>query len=195
MDYNRDLQEALFDRLWDNTGSRIRAMGVRELMFNKHLKEVQSYTFECLAQLDHSRTMKSYKERHEELSLAIWRVVYGCSETVSDEHCASMARYIERELDKVMMMDEILFLDGRIDFGRAPNFKGLKTRRRKGFRGRGEVKEELFEVEGEEEEEGEERLLDQVEGLPAGWRSALTDGGKEYWWHVETRESVWERPV
>ena len=39
------MQEQLYDRFWENTTERIRALGVPELTVNKHLKETQSLSF------------------------------------------------------------------------------------------------------------------------------------------------------
>ena len=41
IEYNKQLQEQLFDTFWSDTGSRIRNVGIRELMYNKYLKDVQ----------------------------------------------------------------------------------------------------------------------------------------------------------
>lgn len=45
-------QEELFDKLWEDTAVRIRALGVNELMVNKHVTDVQKQTFPILLSYD-----------------------------------------------------------------------------------------------------------------------------------------------
>ena len=48
------LQECMFDELWDDTSIRIRNAGIREMMVNKRLGEVQvrvAHRLACLALL------------------------------------------------------------------------------------------------------------------------------------------------
>ena len=54
-DYNmcKDMDVELFNIFWDNTTCRIRALNVYELSVNKHLQNVQKYTFIHLVQYDH----------------------------------------------------------------------------------------------------------------------------------------------
>ena len=46
------LQECMFDELWDDTSIRIRNAGIHEMMVNKRLKDVQSYSFRACMELD-----------------------------------------------------------------------------------------------------------------------------------------------
>lgn len=57
-DYNmcQDIDVELFSIFWDNTTCRIRALNVYELSVNKHLENVQKYTFLHLVQYDHCYT-------------------------------------------------------------------------------------------------------------------------------------------
>ena len=57
-DYNmcQDIDAELFSIFWDNTTCRIRALNVYELSVNKHLENVQKYTFLHLVQYDHCYT-------------------------------------------------------------------------------------------------------------------------------------------
>jgi len=190
----------------------------------------QNYTFESLAQFDNAVTMPTYKERHDELSSALWRVIYGGSDSISDDHVRRFARYVERETEKIKGLEEVAFLDGRIEWGRAPRWDPkedgvrAKTRRGRFVQSANAHSEEILPVDdfqpgdvdgggdgdGEAEneddrdrdnedgkEEGEDdALIDQVEGgLPKNWRTALTDGGQQYYYNTVTRESSWEKPV
>ena len=49
----QDIDVELFNIFWDNTTCRIRALNVYELSVNKHLQNVQKYTFIHLVQYDH----------------------------------------------------------------------------------------------------------------------------------------------
>jgi WW domain len=52
----KDIDGELFSIFWDNTTCRIRALNVYELSVNKHLQNVQHYTFLHLVQYDHCYT-------------------------------------------------------------------------------------------------------------------------------------------
>jgi len=50
------IQEELFNILWDDTTCRIRQQGISEMLVNKHLLQVQQYTFLNLTHYDHAYT-------------------------------------------------------------------------------------------------------------------------------------------
>jgi cytochrome b pre-mRNA-processing protein 3 len=68
------VQEELFDIFWDDTQKRIREQGVAELTVNKHLNDVQQYTFQHLTHYDHtfSEFELKPKARFEELCGVFW---------------------------------------------------------------------------------------------------------------------------
>merc|ERR1740124_1974144 len=47
-------QEELFEVFWDDTRKRIRAEGLAEMSINKHLTDIQQYTFQHLTHYDHA---------------------------------------------------------------------------------------------------------------------------------------------
>ena len=72
----KDIQEALFDELWEDTSKRIRAVGVSELSVNKNLKDVQGYSFRACVELDEALKRESEDEVLEDIGGAVWRFVY-----------------------------------------------------------------------------------------------------------------------
>ena len=81
------VQEELFDILWHDTRLRIRAEGVNELSVEKHVKDVQQYTFQQLCHLDHAYTeefLMDEKKRLEEVAFLVWHHMLGREEDVTD---------------------------------------------------------------------------------------------------------------
>lgn len=78
-------QESLFDELWDDTGMRIRQMGIPELSVNKYLEEVQGYSFKTCVELDEAcSSKKREEEQKEELAGALWRSVYNKRDEIDE---------------------------------------------------------------------------------------------------------------
>jgi WW domain len=69
-DYNmcKDIDVELFNIFWDNTTCRIRALNVYELSVNKHLQNVQKYTFIHLVQYDHCYTEEMLRNPTERMN-------------------------------------------------------------------------------------------------------------------------------
>ena len=72
----KNIQECLFDEVWEDTSARIRSMGINELSVNKNLSEVQSYSFKCCLELDHALTKSSEDEILDSMGGTLWRSVY-----------------------------------------------------------------------------------------------------------------------
>ncbi len=64
----QDVQECMFDELWEDTSGRIRALGVGELSVNKRLSEVQGYSFKFCIELDDAITRNTEEERIDEIA-------------------------------------------------------------------------------------------------------------------------------
>jgi hypothetical protein len=187
------LQESLFDRFWEDTTRRIRAEKVPELTINKHLKDVQAYTFTACVTFDYSQTYASAEHPPEKalhtLGDALWEQIYKCNNDLSDDHILRLARYVLRELDNVKNMKEEDFLDGRISWGKPPSWTDVVSNN-------GEImKNEVFEGGEEEDSSSSEDGEKELEELPENWRLAYTEGGDKYWWNVQTRESTWIKPT
>ena len=192
-EYGKLLQEALFDRLWDDTLTRIRAQNLAELTVNSHLNNVQKYTFAGCMSFDHSQTFdESDEKRLDELGGSLWRDVFLRNEKLPVDHVLRLASYVQREREMVMNLPEELFLDGRIPWGAPPDWRNVKTDEGFDFKD-DESEQEMIIRQKEEVEKSGGVFLDDVD-LPEGWSLAITEEGKVYYWNTETRESRWEKP-
>lgn len=186
----KDLQEALFDRLWEDTSHRIRATGISELMVNKSLGDVQKYSVPLLLQLDQAMAKPhagrigaspDEDEQADHLGAAVWRNVWLGSRAMTVEHCMEMAAYLQRAQGLLAATEAQAVTEGRIDWGAVPSWKGVKSVVDGGAEVAGALANGQVEEKEEEEEEGE-------------WREALANTGKKYFWNVNTRETRWEKP-
>mmetsp|Transcript_14812 Transcript_14812/g.59317 ORF Transcript_14812/g.59317 Transcript_14812/m.59317 type:complete len:244 (-) Transcript_14812:107-838(-) len=103
------LQEVLFDELWEDTTRRIRAIdGVAEISVDKHLRDVQRYSFAAAVEYDRALLEENADERLDKLAAAVWRHVYLASDedqmTVS--HCEHVARYLQSQLAMLAELPE-----------------------------------------------------------------------------------------
>jgi hypothetical protein len=90
--HGKQIQEAMFDYLWEDTCNRIRQQKVSEMSINKNLKNVQAYSFKLCIELDQSLTMESEEQIIVDLGGALWRSVYERNENLSDDHVLELAR-------------------------------------------------------------------------------------------------------
>ena len=86
------LQECMFDELWEDTCARLRAIGVSEISVNKHLGEVQSFSFKYCCELDAAVAKTDEAEVIDDLGGAIWRNVYIAKEDMDENHVLDFAR-------------------------------------------------------------------------------------------------------
>ncbi|GMH71079.1 hypothetical protein TrRE_jg7505 [Triparma retinervis] len=192
-EYGKLLQEALFDRLWDDSLTRIRAQNLAELTVNSHLNNVQKYTFAGCMSFDHSQTFDEGDEKRlDELGGALWRDVFLRNDKLPVDHVLRLASYVQREREMVMNLPEELFLEGRIPWGPPPDWRNVKTDEGFDFEDE-ESEQEMIQRQKEEVEKSGGVFLDDVD-LPEGWSLAITEEGKVYYWNTETRESRWEKP-
>lgn len=92
-------QECMFDELWEDTCSRLRALGINELSINKYLGEVQSYSFKYCVELDEALAKQTEEEVMHEMGGAIWRNAYVGNDDLDENHVMAFARWInERRL-------------------------------------------------------------------------------------------------
>lgn len=171
------VQEELFDILWHDTKSRIRAEGVNELTVNKHLKDVQNYTFQHLTHYDHCFTelLNKPKERFRTLGGLVWRHILLQDAEAHDDVIKRLAYYIEFQYNNICQeLPEEYFQEGRIAWGNMPDFTGMRDNAGKPLDESPTHKDDL---------------------LPGGWLKNLTDSGDPYYWQPETMKSQWERPT
>mmetsp|Transcript_12684 Transcript_12684/g.21155 ORF Transcript_12684/g.21155 Transcript_12684/m.21155 type:complete len:338 (-) Transcript_12684:37-1050(-) len=171
------VQEELFDVLWNDSRSRIRAEGVNELTVNKHLKDTQQVSFQQMTHLDHAFT--EYKDdsdkRTEEIALAVWMHLLMKDEGASDDMIKRLAAYVEYEYRNVVLaLPDEYFQEGRIDWGSMPDFNGMKDKNGKTI---------------------QPLPLNSDDVLPEDWVKALTDAGDMYYWNTATNLTTWQRPT
>lgn len=179
------LQEELFDILWNDTKSRIRAVdGIHELTVNKHLKDVQQVTFQHCTHLDHATTLPlGTSERFEEFSAAIWmHILLRRDDSAEDPRITEqvlhrMVAYIEYQYDNIVhQLPKEYFMEGRIAWGELPDYSQMLLQGKK--------------VEPRQYDGPSSDLT-----LPPQWKQALTDAGDAYYWNMETNETQWEVPT
>mgnify|MGYP000548392384 CR=1 FL=1 len=160
------VQEAMFDELWEDTSNRIRNVGVNELSINKHLKDVQGYSFRYCIELDEALTKETPDEVKEEIGGALWRFNFLRDDDVEADHVMKMADYVYREHESLKDVSLAAMCEGRVAFGRPPRWDTTTT-----------SSSSMSSV----VEDGE-------------WKRAITNEGKEYFWNSTTRESRWTLP-
>lgn len=187
------LQEAVFDRLWEDTTMRIRSMGIAELMVNKSLGDVQKYSFPLLVAYDQAMGKGSEEERNDHLGATVWRNVWMGDKFITVEHCMEMAYYVQQQRTILAATDSLAVAEGRIAWGDVPSWNGIKSVVDVPSHAAGSAEAAAASGAGgastdgsgggeaEEEEEGE-------------WREALANTGKTYYWNVRTRETRWDKP-
>jgi len=191
-DSGKLIQESLFDRLWEDTLSRIRSQGLPELTVNSHLKNVQKYTFSSLMGFDHALTFESEEERLDELGGELWRKVFMRNEKLPVDHVLRLAKYVVEEKEMVMNLEEGLFERGEIPWAKPPEWRNVLSDDGSVFQD-DETEEEFFNRQKDEIEKSGGVFIDDID-LEEGWKLALTDGGKVYYYHERTRESTWVKP-
>lgn len=175
----KPMQEAVFDKLWDDTTVRIRSMGINELMVNKSLGDVQKYSFPMLVSYDQALALPSLEEQDDHLGAAVWRNIYLAEKSLTVEHCMVLVQYM-REQKKILEDTKTQAVcEGRIAWGPVPSWKGIKSL----------VHGEALDIDNEDKEEDSEDEDEEGE-----WREALAQTGKKYYWNAKTRETRWEKP-
>ena len=195
--YSKDLQEQLFDRLWDDTTTRIRAQKLPEITVNKHLTTVQKYSFAACVSFDHAMTFRGTDKAKclDELSGALWREVYQKNDKLTVDHVNRMGTYVDKQLTAIMKMPKQDFYEGKIAWIDPPDFKnvlsdaGLPLPDPTEAQLTAAVTSQIADI------ENQGGVYIDEETLPADWRVAHTEAGVLYYWNVETREAAWEMPV
>jgi hypothetical protein len=171
------IQEELFDIFWDDTQKRIRAEGVAELTVNKHLTDVQQYTFQHLTHYDHAFTEFELKPkaRFEELCGLFWIHVLQRDEDFCSDQVQRVAYYIDTQYNNIMnRLPEQYWNEGRLAWVDIPDFNRVCDN-----------KGNLL----------PDQSLHPDDVLPPGWYRALTTAGEPYYWNPEQIKSQWERPA
>ena len=185
------LQEELFDNLWHDTKSRIRAQKINELTVNKHLEDAQRLTFVQMTQYDHA--LQEYpndlEKRFELICDGVWRHVIVGDEETNDELIRRVGAYVEYQLENVIFkLPDDYFEEGRIGWGNVPDLDSFTND--DGKKGNAVV------VDGETGDD--EEYCKYPQGMmfyENNWVEVLTDAGEPYYWNMDTNETKWEKPV
>lgn len=113
------LQEELFDELWEDTQERIRVEGVAEISVNKHLTDVQKYSFQAALEYDDA-SARTGADRRDALGAAVWRHVYLAKEDAEEDKCLAVADYLLARLDSNILAEQ----PDEVDWRGAPLSKG-----------------------------------------------------------------------
>lgn len=116
----QDIQECMFDELWEDTSGRIRNLGIGELSVNKRLSEVQGYSFKFCIELDDAITRNTEEEVIDEIAGTLWRMLYLKREDIDPADVIDLATYIRKEQISLFNISNEAILDGRINFEDPP---------------------------------------------------------------------------
>lgn len=113
-DRGKEVQENLFDSLWDNTTRRVRATGVYELTVNKHLSSVQKICF--TAALSYDQGMEIKDDEDLELGSAIWRNVFQSDPHTPDECVYKMSDYVRNQVEAFSQLKDKDLFDAKVNW-------------------------------------------------------------------------------
>jgi hypothetical protein len=171
VDYNlpgefsgRRMQEALFERFWEDTTLRIRNAGIAEISVNKQLENVQKVTFDDLFGYDAALKVVDQDSDNMEMAAAVWKGVFREAEDADTEAVLKLADYVKREIINVALQPKEDVYRGWITWGPAV---------------------------GESEAERMERQRRMLEGE---WREGISVEGKVFFYHTTTQERRWDAP-
>ena len=111
-DLQRDLQEQLFDRVWEDTTKRIRAIGVQELSVNKYVRDAQEFSFGAAWAYD--RALDSDDE--DALPGALFRNVFRSGEEVDEQKVLLLADYVYSQIENLDAIDDECIISGDIEW-------------------------------------------------------------------------------
>ena len=182
----------LFHILWDDTTCRIRAQpNVMELAVNKHLLQVQQYTFLHLTHYDHAydddddmdNTMlqegpeaQQQQRRHQELRNLVWHHVFVRDPAL--EHAVDVldpfVHYIDMNVQNIICTwPDAYYREARVvwtDLPIVPETTDTTTTT-------------------------VDTVVHPDDVLPHPWCRNITRRGQVYYWNTETYESTFERPT
>jgi len=156
-DLQRDLQEQLFDRVWEDTTKRIRSIGVQELSVNKYVRDAQEFSFGAAWAYDQGLDA----DDEDALPGALFRNVFRSGDDIDDNKVISLSEYVYGQVEHLDSISDNDIISGNISWLPMPGIDKNKNN----------------------------------DAENAKWREALSEDGRKYWWHIETRESTWRDPT
>eukprot|EP00949_MAST-11_sp_MAST-11-sp1_P000184 g184.t1 len=112
------LQEAVFDRCWDDTTKRIRTLDVPELTVNKHLRNTQEFSLGACSAYDHGLATGK-----DELAGALYRNLFNADENIEEDSVLRLEAYTRRQVAALATVDFEEICWGRIPWLLAPGCK------------------------------------------------------------------------
>jgi len=179
---NLSVDEELFEFLWNDTKSRIRAVnGIHELMVNKHLKDAQQSTFLQCTQYDHAFTefADDPKGRFEIVCDSVWKHVLNGKDDTSEELIRRIGAYVMFQAENIISkLPDHYFEEGMINWGSMLDLENA---------GQSGVEEDyaVTDTKGTGLE-----FLDQERT----WVKVLADSGHPYYWNTKSNKTFWEPP-
>ncbi len=119
--------------------------------------------------------------------------MYGRNSSLSVDHVNRLALYADRELAKLLRLPADDFYAANIPWGKPPDWEGVlddEGGAAKPHDGEKETERDIMDVEAK----GGVAIRDD-DDLKEGWASALSAGGKVYYWNKKTKETTWTRPT
>ena len=213
----KNIQECLFDEVWEDTSARIRSMGINELSVNKNLSEVQSYSFKCCLELDHALTKSSEDEILDSMGGTLWRSVYnkGNIGPSSNNSNNGNSKRDNNKKDNSSNDDgnhDVMISNVTVDhvFELARYIRNeqksltsnvskeaiLDGRIEWGPIPKWEATRKLFTSSNKNKNKsGPVDMTYDDENKVSQWREAVAPDGKIYYWNINTKESRWEKPA
>ena len=109
-DLQQDLQEQLFDRVWEDTTKRIRAIGVQELSVNKYVRDAQEFSFGAAWAYDQGLDA----DDEDALPGALFRNVFRSGEEVDDEKVILLSEYVYSQVEHLDSIRDEDIVSGNI---------------------------------------------------------------------------------
>jgi cytochrome b pre-mRNA-processing protein 3 len=205
------VQEELFNILWDDATSRIRQTGTSELLVNKHLMQVQQYTFLHLTHYDHAFTdfyLQRPLERMKELRNLVSHHIFRDPAMMATDPASSADDSITKDggsdptsssaVSPPSSSEVSTDLLDRYAWYIEANYQNIMLHWPDEHYREGRVAwVNVPDFSALKDSRGEllpENPVHPEDVLPSPWLTNITRRGVEYYWNPETRESRWERP-
>ena len=118
VDVQKDLQEQLFDRVWEDTVKRVRTLGVQELSVNKYVRDTQTFSFGAAVAYDHGLANDDH-----ELGSSLFRNLFAGREEIEDEKVLAMVEYVRSQVEHLAAIPSDDIVSGKIDWLPMPGKK------------------------------------------------------------------------
>lgn len=194
----KQIQECLFDELWEDTSHRIRGEGIPEISVNKNLKDIQGYSFKVSIELDQALTYEDEEKVMDEMGKspwilygaenitvpfslggALWRSLYNRDDSVEEEKILALAKYFRSEQLSLLQIPKLALLEGRIRWGQLPNESDILQQSR----------EKRKPLTSSMSTTGLSAISEMNVGK-VEWREAVAPDGRIYYWYVIVVETL-----